>query len=209
MNATQRGVVLLISGPSGSGKSSICRGILEDERVVFSVSATTRSPREGEVDGVHYHFLSKEEFERRIRGGEFIEWAEVHGKRYGTTRDSIEGAAVAGRAVLLDIDVQGARQLRGSYPRAVTIFLLPPSPAALEQRLAARGTEVSSDLELRLRTACSEIAEAGAYDHVIVNDDLAAAAGELRSLVVGHGDRRPRHDKELIRSLVEAFGVGR
>ena len=105
--------------------------------------------------------------------------------------------------------MQGARQLRGSYPRAVTIFLLPPSPAALEQRLAARGTEVSSDLELRLRTACSEIAEAGAYDHVIVNDDLAAAAGELRSLVVGHGDRRPRHDKELIRSLVEAFGVGR
>lgn len=182
MNATQRGVVLLISGPSGSGKSSICRGILEDERVVFSVSATTRSPRDGEVDGVHYHFLSKEEFERRIRGGEFIEWAEVHGNLYGTLRAPMEMALEQGLVYLVEIDVQGALQLRTLGVEGIYVFVAPPDHATLRERLEGRGTDPSEVIERRLQKAEDEMREANRYDHVVINDDLERAVAHVRRL---------------------------
>lgn len=200
----------IVSGPSGAGKTSVYGPLLETvEGVELSVSVTTRSPRDGERDGQDYRFVDAETFGAMVDADEFAEWVEVHGNRYGTSRRAIEDATRAGRAVLLDIDVQGARQLRAVYPQAVTVFLMPPSPAVLEKRLAARGTEAAADLALRLRTACREIAEAQSYDHVIVNDQLAEAAGDLRSLLLGSLDRKPRHGPDQVRALVEAFGETR
>jgi guanylate kinase len=207
---TARPGLYIVSGPSGAGKTSVCGPLLASiGSVEPGVSVTTRRARAGEREGQDYRFVDAATFDAMVAAGEFAEWAEVHGNRYGTTCRSIEEPVEGGRAVLLDIDVQGARQLRALYPDAVTVFLMPPSPEILEQRLAARGTEARTDLELRLATACSEIVEAANYDYVIVNDDLDTAAGELRSLVVDGPDRQSRHPSERIRDLVAAFGARR
>ena len=175
--------MLLISGPSGCGKSTICKQLLEDERVVFSVSATTRAPRPGEVDGTHYHFLSTDQFKDRIEAGEFVEHAEVHGNMYGTLRAPMREAIAAGKTYLVEIDVQGALQLKALQVDGIYVFVAPPSFEVLRHRLSGRGTETPEVLERRLKEAEDEYRERVKYDHIVVNDDLDRAVTEIRKIV--------------------------
>lgn len=182
------GQMLLVSGPSGTGKSTICKLLGEDPRVQFSISATTRSPRPGEVDGREYHFVSKERFRELIREGAFIEHAEVYGNMYGTLRAPMEDAIAAGNIYLVEIDVQGALQLMALDVPGLYVFIAPPDFETLRRRLAGRGTETPEVLERRLRKAEDEYRERVKYDHVIVNDDLDRAVAELRR-ITGLEDR--------------------
>jgi guanylate kinase len=178
-----RGRVVVISGPSGSGKTSVCHELVRDPRFTPSISATTRAPRGGEVEGVHYYFLSEEEFRRRIADGRFLEWAEVYGRLYGTPREPVEKLVAEGKIVVLNIDVQGAARLRENQVDAITIFLKPPSPEELERRLRGRRTDRDDAIAKRLALAAFEMAEAGRYDKIVVNDDLPRAAAEVRDFI--------------------------
>jgi guanylate kinase len=179
----QRGQLFVISAPSGVGKTTIIRSILsEGASLRFSVSCTTRLPREGEIPGRDYHFLSREEFESGIQAGRFLEWAHVHGQYYGTDGEQIEEWLIDGEDVLLDIDVQGARQVRCAHPQAHTIFILPPSLEALEERLRGRGTESQEQLATRLAAARREIQEAHWYDYIVVNGIVREAAADLQAI---------------------------
>jgi guanylate kinase len=178
------GKIVVISGPSGSGKTSVCQRLIEgDARFVPSVSATTRAPRAGEVEGAHYHFLSDDEFRRRIAAGGFLEWAEVYGRLYGTPREAVERRVAAGKVVVLNIDVQGAARLREQALDAIYVFLKPPSPAELERRLRGRRTDDDEVIARRLAVAAFEMAEAARYDRIVINDDLGRAAAEVRAFV--------------------------
>ena len=177
-----KGRMLVISGPSGSGKSTLCQRLLEDPRVVFSVSATTRTPRTGEVDGRDYHFIDKERFRAHIEAGDFIEWAEVHGNLYGTLRRPMEEALEEGRVYLLEIDVQGGAQLKALEVPGVYVFIDPPDFDALRARLIGRGTDAPDVIERRLRKAREEVLAKDKYDHVVVNDDLGRALETVRRL---------------------------
>lgn len=191
--AGRSGLILILSGPSGSGKSSIYKLSIGDLGAIeFSVSCTTRAPRPGEVDGRDYHFISRAEFDRLVAEDAFAEHAEVHGNCYGTLKSELLGRVQRGIDVLLDIDVQGAAQLRKlcesscEFRRAcVFIFIMPPSFEELERRLRARATETEESIVRRLANAKGEMAHAPEYDHVIVNDDLARAAAEFTALVRG------------------------
>jgi guanylate kinase len=174
---------VVLSAPSGGGKTTIARSLVSrEEDFAFSVSATTRSRRGGEVHGVDYWFLSREEFVRRVERGEFAEWAEVHGDLYGTPLSSLAAAGRGGRHVILDIDVQGARQIREAVPQALLLFILPPSVDILLSRLKARGTEEGPAIRRRLSTARDELEAAEAFDFFVVNDDLERAIGEVRTI---------------------------
>jgi len=176
--------VFIISAPSGSGKSTLVRSLLEHEPgLIFSVSYTTRAPRGQEQEGREYHFVSREEFERMIAAGQFIEWARVFDHYYGTHRRYVDQGAAEGRDVLLDIDVQGARQLKEKIPGAVSIFILAPSREELEKRLRARGDTGDDVIRRRLAEAAREIRNFEQYDYVLVNDDLQAAAERLLWIV--------------------------
>jgi guanylate kinase len=178
----ERGTMLVVSGPSGSGKSTICKRLMADPRVEFSVSATTRSPRSGEVDGREYHVLDKARFRAEIERGAFIEWAEVHGNLYGTPRVPMETALAAGKVFLLEIDVQGGAQLKALGLPGIYVFIAPPDLADLRQRLAHRGTDAPEVIERRLAKAKEEMRARERYDHVIVNQDLERAVAEVRRL---------------------------
>lgn len=180
---TPRGKMLVISGPSGSGKTTICKRLLEDPRVKFSVSATTRAPRVGEVDGRDYHFLTKERFREMIAQGAFIEHAEVFGNLYGTPRAPMEEALAKGLVYLLEIDVQGALQLKELGVEGVYVFIAPPDFAELRRRLVERRTDAPEVIERRLKKSEDEYRERHRYDHVVVNDDLERAVAEVRALV--------------------------
>ncbi len=183
-----RDPLFIVSGASGSGKSTVLARLLADpevaRRVRLSVSATTRPPRPGEVDGQHYHFWTRERFDDAIRAGEFVEHAEVHGHCYGTLRSEVEPYLERGTGVILEIDVQGAAQIRRQYPGAVSIFLRTHSLQTYEQRLRKRGTEDEKTIQRRLATAKQELALAGEYDHQIINEDLDTAVAELRVTVL-------------------------
>jgi len=174
--------MLLISGPSGCGKSTICEQLRQDPRVVFSVSATTRDPRPGEENGREYEFLSKDEFRKRIEAGAFIEHAEVYGNMYGTLREPMRAALDRGLVYLVEIDVQGALQLKALDEPGVYVFVAPPDFETLRQRLTSRGTEEPEALERRLRKAEDEYRERVKYDHVVINDDLHQAVAEVRQI---------------------------
>jgi len=180
--SSARGTMLVVSGPSGSGKSTICKRLIADARVEFSVSATTRAPRAGEVDGRDYRFLDKAEFRREIERGAFIEWAEVHGNLYGTPRAPMERALAAGRVFLLEIDVQGGAQLKALELPGVYVFIAPPSLEVLRTRLEQRGTDAPEVIERRMAKAQEEMRARERYDHVIVNDDLEETVARVRAL---------------------------
>jgi guanylate kinase len=178
------GRLVVVSGPSGSGKSSILRALGDHVDFRFSVSATTRQPRPGEVDGVDYHFVDREAFEQLIIAGSLLEWAVYNNNYYGTPASPVEAALVAGENILLDIEIQGARQVRQSRPDALMIFIVPPSVEELERRLRSRGDTSEADIRDRLGIAAAQIAEAGElFDHTVVNDDLKAAIAEVANLI--------------------------
>lgn len=189
---------VILSAPSGGGKTSIAKRLLERRSDVgYSVSCTTRPPREGEVDGRDYRFLSLEEFLKSRDAGKFAEWAEVHGHYYGTLRSEVERVLSAGRHVLMDIDVQGARQFHAAFPDTVLIFVLPPSGEVLKTRLAGRKSESRERLLVRLRNARAELGEVGRYHYVVVNDDLERAVDQVGAIIDAEGLRHDRvHEVE-------------
>lgn len=179
--------LFVISGPSGAGKGTLVSRIREQHPALgLTVSATTREPRPGEVDGESYYFLSDDEFARRVDADEFVEWAEVHGHRYGTLVSEVTSNLDAGRSLILEIDVQGAFQVKKRFPDAILIFIMPPSLEILAERLSARGTETEESLSLRLANAKAEIELAPRYDDVVVNDDLDDATAELLQVIQQH-----------------------
>ena len=179
------GKLFVISGPSGSGKTTLVTRVLSNvENLRFSISYTTRSVRAGEVRGEHYEFVSREEFQDMIERDFFAEWAEVHGNFYGTPRADIEKWIEAGVDVILDIDVQGARRLRGVFDDAVFIFVVPPSIEILEQRLRDRKSEQDRDISIRLGIVREEVACSKCYDYIIINDEADVAAGRIEAVIL-------------------------
>lgn len=179
-----RGHLFIISAPSGAGKTTLAKAVLGRlPDILYSVSYTTRKPRTGEIDGVDYHFISKQDFNKGIKENRWTEWAEVYGNYYGTSGSFINKGLSSGRDILLDIDVQGTIQILNHYPDSVTIFILPPSMDILKKRIEMRGTESSSVIKMRLMTAKKEIAQKHLYRHVIVNDTLPEAIEELIAII--------------------------
>lgn len=179
-----RPFLLVLSSPSGGGKSTIASHLLEArDDLGYSVSATTRAPRAGEEDGVHYHFLSADEFARREAAGEFLEAATYGGCRYGTLRTEVERVMAGGRHVILDIEVAGSKQVRERFPESVHVFVLPPSAATLVDRLKGRRTETAPELASRLETAAEELVAAMDYDYIVVNDDLVTAVDQVAAIL--------------------------
>jgi guanylate kinase len=174
------GFLFIISAPSGAGKSTLCRAVLDRfSDLVYSVSYTTRSPRSGEQNGVNYHFIVKDDFEKGIACGRWAEWALVHDHFYGTSADFLDGELSVGRDILLDIDIQGTRQILQRYPDGVTIFIMPPSLEILKSRLQSRGTDSPEVIAVRLKNAREEMAQKDLYRHIITNDRLTDAIAEL------------------------------
>ena len=181
---------LVLVAPSGTGKTTVAHALIRTfpQRFAFSVSATTREPREGEVEGEDYHFVSEAEFRRLAAAGELAEWAEVHGRLYGTPMKSLDPEASGGRTPILDIDVAGARQVRQRIPEAAVIFLLPPGPAEWLERLVGRGTEPPEEIRTRLETALGELEEASDFEEFVVNAVLGETVEEIVGLLDGEAD---------------------
>ncbi len=178
------GTLYVVSAPSGTGKTTLCHIIMNTfGNIGYSISHTTRKPREGESHGVDYNFISKEDFELMIRDDSLAEWAEVHGNYYGTSVEFLEENLKSGRDVLLDIDVNGAKQIVNKFPEAVTIFIMPPSVETLRERLLSRATDSLETIEKRLNNASDEIAGKEFYRHIVVNDDLNVASNEMKDLI--------------------------
>ena len=200
---------IVLAGPSGGGKTTVRRELLgRRSDLRFSVSATTRAPRPGEVDGRDYQYMDRATFERLIEAEELLEWAQVHGDLYGTPRSNLRSAWDEGLHLLLDIDVQGARQLRAVQPDAVTIFLLPPSYERLVDRLRNRGSEDRSSFRKRMRSALAELAEVERFDYVVVNDDLEDAVRAVESVIAAerHKLRRLTPDvMQVVRDLSDSL----
>jgi len=201
--------IVILSSPSGGGKTTIARALARRRRDVgISVSATTRAPRPGERDGEAYHFVSPDEFARRVARGEFLEWADYAGARYGTLRAEVDALRAAGRHAVLDIDVQGARQVRAQVPAAdvITIFVLPPDPAVWRDRLRDRSTESPAALAQRFDTAVGEIVAAPEYEHMVVNQDLEPTVADVAAIIDSGGapQRRPADWQQRIAALRDA-----
>ncbi|WP_336276267.1 guanylate kinase [Bartonella sp. CB178] len=190
----RRGFLFVLSSPSGAGKSTISQLLLEDRKLELSVSMTTRKKRSSEVDGLHYYFISKEEFERKRDRGEFIEWAEVHGNYYGTLRESVESVLSAGRDMLFDIDYQGTEQLQKKMRRdVVSIFILPPSMKELVSRLRNRAEDSQDVIDLRLKNARREILHWCSYDYIVINEDLNLSVSLIKSIYEAETMKRERY----------------
>lgn len=198
-------VVYIISAPSGSGKSTLVNRLMQEvPNLCFSISYTTRAPRGHEVPGTSYHFISRDEFEKRLRNDEFLEHAGVFGNYYGTHRSELESARSQGKDLVLDIDVQGAAQLKKSIPDAVTIFVLPPSRLVLEHRLRNRGEDSDEVIRRRLADAAREIRNYCLYDYVLINENIDESARTLESIVRAERARRTRIE-DKIRPILKTF----
>jgi guanylate kinase len=197
VNGTKEAFPIVVSGPSGVGKTTIVDRVLEADRTLReSISATTRRPRDGEIAGTHYFFVSADEFER-MKEDELVEWAEVHGECYGTPRGFVEKELASGREVILNIDVQGAELVKKAFPDAVMVFILPPSFETLEERIRKRGVDANIDVSARLQTAREEINASKNYDYIIVNEKIATAVAQLAAIIMAERCRQGRRSIEL------------
>jgi len=192
------GVLFVVSAPSGAGKTSLLRALIpSDPRLQLSVSHTTRAPRPGEQDGEHYHFVDRARFEAMVAAGAFLEHAQVFDNFYGTAEQSVRDVLAAGRDVVLEIDWQGARQMRARFPEAVSVFIVPPDVQTLRERLSGRGQDSAEVIERRMRAARRELSHYGEYDYLVVNDDFAQALADLRAIVAAERLRRHRQEAAL------------
>ena len=188
-----RGTLFVISAPSGTGKTTILKKVMSSVAgLSFSISHTTRAPRAGEVDGVDYHFVNRDRFVEMRDGGAFLEWAEVHGNFYGTSRAAVDAGLADGIDIVLDIDVQGCGQVRKAAPDAVSLFVVPPSWEELERRLTGRGTDSEETIRLRLANARKEMADVVHYDYVVVNDELESAVATMCAIIYAERSRHRR-----------------
>jgi guanylate kinase len=202
----QTGNLIIVSGPSGAGKSAVALRVLESlPGLSFSVSYTTRAPRGFERDGIEYHFVNRSGFEKLVEGGELLEWAEVYGNYYGTSRKCVDELLGRGEDVLLDVDVQGARSIRQKRPEAISIFILPPSYQVLRERLESRKLDKAYVIEQRLKIACNETIHYRNYDYLIINDDLGKSIEELRAIILGSRCRMKAR-AEAAERIVATFG---
>ena len=203
------GNLIIVSAPSGAGKTTLVAGALgRDNRARPSISFTSRHPRAGEKQGVHYHFVSRAEFEAMIANGDFLEWAEVHGNLYGTSRRAVEEVRSSGSDVILTIDIQGAAQARQLFPDAVSVFIMPPSLDALAERLESRGTDTAHDRGLRLESALHEMEQYVNFDYVVINDDLNRAINELGAIITAERCRTGRRG-EIGARILQTFNKPR
>ena len=203
------GNLIIVSAPSGAGKTTLVAGALgRDSRARPSISFTSRFPRAGEKQGVHYHFVSRAEFEAMIANGDFLEWAEVHGNLYGTSRRAVEEVRSSGSDVILTIDIQGAAQARHLFPDAVSVFIMPPSLDALAERLEGRGTDTAHDRRLRLESALHEMEQYVNFDYVVINDDLNRAINELGAIITAERCRTARRS-EIGERILQTFNKPR
>ena len=206
-NQMNRGMLIVVSSPSGGGKGTLIDRVLKTApNVSYSVSFTTRAPRPTEEDGREYFFVDRSTFEEMIERGEFLEWADVYGHLYGTSSTQVERERAAGHDIILEIDVQGAESIRQKIPDVVSIFILPPSFELLRERLLARGTDSADALERRMRGAPSEVEQYRHFQYVILNDDIDRASQQLASVIYAERARRERQEANLRRAL-EDFGV--
>ena len=198
MKERRKCMLLVVSGPSGTGKGTLCERLLRsDPTIMFGVSATTRKPREGEIDGVHYHFIDEERFDKMLAEKAFLEHATVHGHRYGTPKDQVERAIEEGRNILLDIDPQGALSVMSAMPETVSIFILPPSYSALRERLHTRNTDDPDEILKRLSNAYGEVRLLKHYTYALVNDQLDQAFGMLSAIIMAEKHRTTRYFPEI------------
>ena len=196
------GVLFVVSAPSGAGKTSLLRALIPtDPRLQLSVSHTTRGARPGEQDGTHYHFVDRARFEAMVAAGEFVEHARVFDNLYGTAERSVRDVLGANLDVVLEIDWQGARQVRARFPEAVSVFIVPPSVKALRERLSGRGQDSAEIIDRRMRDARSELSHFGEYDYLVVNDDFDQALADLRDIVGAERLRLPRQQARLAAAL--------
>ena len=194
----KQGRLFVISGPSGAGKGTICKALIESGAADLSVSMTTRKPRGIEQEGIHYYFVSHEDFQKAIDEGNMLEWAEIYGNRYGTPKKPVLEKLARGHDVILEIEMQGAMQVKESYPKSVLIFVLPPSISELRKRLIARGTETPEQIDLRTRTTLDEIKRIKDYSYFIVNDDLSSAVEDARIIMSAEHLRVEDQAEEII-----------
>ena len=204
MPANRRGGLIVISAPSGAGKTTLVRKALDSrDDLAFSISYTTRPPRASEEDGIDYCFVTESEFQDMISRDEFLEWAPVFDRWYGTSRDSVEALRAKGKTVLLEIDWQGAAQIREREPSAVSVFILPPSRAELERRLRGRGTDTKENIGRRLRDALTDMAQWQNFDFVLINEDIALAVAQFKSILDDQGDAHRVDSPEVQRRAAQ------
>jgi guanylate kinase len=197
----QRGQIFVVSGPSGTGKTTIIRAIRESvSGISYSVSHTTREPRDGEIQGKHYYFVTRRDFEQMIVEHQFVEWAHVYGHLYGTSYSSVENVLSSGEDLLLDLDIRGAKAIKEHFPESLSIFILPPSMEALEERLRGRSTTGKDDVDLRLKKAEEEIKSCREYDFIVINDNLAHTSHQIEAIIIAERARTQRR-YPLIRNL--------
>ena len=199
----RKGCLIVVSGPSGTGKGTVCSALLEKHKeIAYSISATTRQPRTGEVDGMNYYFLAKNVFEKMIEDGELLEWAEVYGNYYGTPLKKIQERLADGQDILLEIDTQGAMSVKEKFPDEIYIYIMPPSLKELERRLKTRGTDSAESIERRLKSAAGEMEIAERYNYIVVNEQVEQAVEQIAAIVDAEHCRVGRN-KEIIDNIKE------